>query len=284
MLREALDFPTAGAHGSRSLLAGSGLLLVAGLLAGGASYAFDTGRTAAAGVLAALVLLPVLLVRGYYYRALKAATSETDPVAPSFSGLGRLLRQAVAALLVSAFYAIPAGALFAVAAGARVLPASLSPDATVVGESVGALAALLGIAALVGALFLVPAATAAMAREGSLRAGLRVRSVAGAAASEDYAVGWVLAVFLQWTLAPIAIALSALGLGVVLYFLTGVATRYVWGASYAASVGVESSGIDSVGITPPSRGLDLGSGDGSAAPVGRSERDSDTERLVDEGR
>ncbi|MFC7177703.1 hypothetical protein [Halosegnis marinus] len=58
MLREALDFPTAGRHGARSLLAGSGFVLVAAVLAGGASYAFDTDRTILAAALAALVLLP----------------------------------------------------------------------------------------------------------------------------------------------------------------------------------------------------------------------------------
>ncbi|MFC7177704.1 DUF4013 domain-containing protein [Halosegnis marinus] len=211
---------------------------------------------------------------------MKTAATAPDPVAPSFGGVGSLLRGALAALVVSAAYALPAGALFAVAAAARVLPDSWGADAVLVGESLGALAALVGIAALVGALYLVPAATATMAREGSLRAALRVRSVGNAAASEDYAVGWVLSVFLQWTLVPVAAALSALVVGVVLYFLTGVATRYVWGMSYASSVGVEPEGIDTVGVTPSSVRRDHD----DDTPVGRTDRDPDTERVADEGR
>jgi len=271
MLREALDFPTSGPRGSRALLAGSGLLLLGALLAGGALYVEENvSRELAVGA-GVLAVLPAVAVRGYYYRALRAAATTRYPTAPSFAGIGSLLRQGLVSVLVAVAYALPAGVLFGLGASTNFIPASVTPDVATVGESLGAVAALLGIAALLAALYLTPAAMATVAREGSLAAGFRLRSVADGAATEDYAVGWVLATALQWVLAPIAVGFSTLLVGVPLYFLTAVAARYVWGASFGAAVGIEPASVPRVDVTPPSTRPDV-----EAAPeldlVDRSDR------------
>lgn len=282
MLREALDFPTSGAHGSRALLAGSGLLLLGSLLAGGALYAEGTvSREAAVGV-GALALFPAVAVRGYYYRALKAAATTRHPTAPSFAGIGSLLKQGLVSVLVGAAYVVPAGLLFGLAAGTNLLPESVTPDVATLGEALGAVAALFGIAALLAALYFTPAAMAAVAREETAVAAFRFRSVAAGAATEDYAVGWVLATALQWVLAPIAIGFSGLLVGVPLYFLTAVAARYVWGASFGAALGIEPPSVPRVDVTPSSTRSDPDA-EPSVARVGRTERHDVESRHGDEG-
>lgn len=282
MLREALDFPTSGVHGSRALLAGSGLLLLGSLLAGGALYAEGNVSREVAVAVGALALLPSVAVRGYYYRALKMAATTRHPTAPSFAGIGSLLRQGLVSVFVAAVYALPAGILFGLAAGTNQIPASVTPDIATLGESLGAGAALLGIGALLAALYLTPAAMAAVAREETLAAAFRVRSVADGAVSEDYAVGWVLATALQWVLAPIAVGFSTLLVGVPLYFLTAVAARYVWGASFGAALGIDPPSVPRVDVTPsstrPERTVEPG-----VPRVGRTERRDAEPRHGDEG-
>lgn len=271
MLREALDFPTSGRHGSRALLAGSGLLLLGALFAGGAAYAEENVSREAAVAVGALALLPAVAVRGYYYRALKTAATTRHPTAPSFGGIGSLLRQGLVSVLVAVVYAVPAGILFGLAASTNLIPTSVTPNVATLGESLGAVAALFGIGALVAALYLTPAAMATVAREESLAAGVRLRSVADGAATEDYAVGWVLATALQWVLAPIAIGFSSLLVGVPLYFLTAVAARYVWGASFGAALGIEPPGVPRVDVTPSSTRSEVDV-EPSPTRVGRTER------------
>lgn len=270
MLREALDFPTSGDHGSRALLVGSGLLVLAAAIAAGATYAAESAtvtRPVALG-LGAFVVVPLLAVRGYYYRTVAAAATTRRPAAPPFGGVVRLFREGIGATLVAVVYAVPAALLLGAAAGATQLPDSLTTDAALLGEALGAAAALFGMVALVAALYLTPAALAHAAREGSFRAALHVRTVVDGAVSEDYGVGWVLAVVLQWTLGPIAVAFSTLLVGVVLYFLTGVATRYVWGASFGAARGFDAPAVPREGITPPTRrGGDFDPGGREAPPT-----------------
>jgi len=258
MLRESLDFPTSGPRGSRALLAGSGLLLLGALLAGGALYAEENVSREVGVGLGALALLPSVAVRGYYYRALKAAATTRYPTAPSFAGVGSLLRQGLASTIVAAVYALPAGVLFGLSASTNLIPASVTPDVATLGESLGAVVALFGIAALLAALYLTPAAMATVAREESFVAGFRLRSVAAGAVTEDYAVGWVLATALQWVLAPIAVGFSTLLVGVPLYFLTAVAARYVWGASFGAAAGIDPGSVPRVDVTPPSTRREIG--------------------------
>jgi hypothetical protein len=253
MLREALDFPTSGEHGSRALLIGSALLLLASGVAAGAAYAAETATRLLALGVAPLVAVLLLAVRGYYYRAVAAAATTRRPTAPAFDGVVQLFREGLGATLVAVVYAAPAALLLSAAAGATQLPETLTTDAALLGEALGAVAALFGMVALVAALYLTPAALAHAAREESFRAALHARTVMGGATTEDYAVGWILAVVLQWTLGPIAVGLSTVLIGVVLYFLTGVATRYVWGASFGAARGFATPAVPREGITPPSR-------------------------------
>lgn len=287
MLRQALDFPTSGERGARSLLVGSALLVLVALLLGAAGYLDENvasvDRTAAVAV-GLLAVLPLLAVRGYYYRALSAAATAPAPEAPPFGGVVSLFRQGVFAVLVSVAYAVPAAVLFALAAGATRLPTTLDANVALVGESLGALAALLGIVAVIAALYLTPAALAYAAREESAAAALHARSVGGVAATEDYAVGWVLAVVLQWVFAPIALALTSLLVGFVLYFLTGVAARYVWGASVGTARGFAAEPVPVEGITPPSSGGGVPFGDDELTPAVRRVRAGDSDTLPDDAR
>ena len=253
MIREALDFPTSGDHGSWALLVGSLLLLLAGVAVAGAGYASDAGRPSATVAAGLSAVVSLVAVRGYYYRSLAAAATRPDPVAPSFGGVRRLFSEAAVAIGIAVLYALPAGLLLGSATGMWLLADRGGRTVELLAQALGAVAALFGIVALVAALYLTPAALAAVARAGDLPAALEVRRVIDSAATEDYVVGWVLATALQWTLVPISALLSTVVVGSVLYFLIAVATRYVFGASFRAAVGGDD-GVPRIGIAPSNRG------------------------------
>ncbi|MFB6118709.1 DUF4013 domain-containing protein [Halosegnis sp.] len=252
MLREALDFPTSGDHGSRAVLVGSLLVALAAVAASGTAALGTDGHPAALAAVA-VAGLATLAIRGYYYRTVAVAATRPSPVAPSFEGLMRLLREGIVSTLLAAAYALPAALLFAAAAGIATLtnPGANPPDQAILGQGVGALAALLGLLALGAALYLTPAAAGTLARNGTFRDAVRFGTVLDAAATEDYAVGWLVATGLQWTVGLVAVVLSALGIGVVLYFLTGVAARYLWGTALAAAL--DPGEVPTEGVTPPNR-------------------------------
>ncbi|WP_255195779.1 DUF4013 domain-containing protein [Halorarius litoreus] len=247
MLREALDFPTSGDRGSAALLVGSGLLLLSALV-GGASLLFPP--------LLALVLVLQLPLRGYYVRVLRVTAAEADPTAPSFGDVGPLLRDGLVAVVVAFVYFLPTLLLFGIAAGGNLAAAVENPlqltDPTTIAaaETVGSLAALLGLFSSLAALYLVPGAVTMYAHERRVRSALHVRRVISGTFSEDYAVGWVLSVVLQALLFPVVAFLYSLVIGVVLHFLLGVAVRYVWGSSFGAAMGFEPSTVHRAGITP----------------------------------
>ncbi|WP_255149417.1 DUF4013 domain-containing protein [Halorarius halobius] len=253
MLTEALDYPTSGDHGSTALLAGSGLLLLGVLVAGAGTFAPPAVATAAL-VAGFLVQLPV---RGYYVRVLRATAAESEPTAPSFGAPARLLRDGVVAVVVGVAYLLPAGLLFAVAAGGNLVaavrdPTAIDPATVAAAETVGGLAALFGLFALLAAAYLVPAAVTMYAHEGRVGAAFGLRRIVDAVLSEDYAVGWLLTTLLQFLFLPVAVLFYSLLIGFVFQFLLGVAVRYVWGSAVGSALSLRQRTVDTEGITPDS--------------------------------
>lgn len=265
MLREALDFPTSGDRGSAALLVGSALFLLSAIVAviGGQVPVLLDGIDAAVPAVVVLVVLFVLqlAVRGYYVRVLRVTAVERDPVAPSFGTVGSLLRDGLAAVAIAVVYLLPTLLLFAIAAGGNLASAVDNPlqlrDPTSIAaaETVGSLAALLGLFAALASLYLVPGAVTMYAHENRVRSAFDLRSVVRGTVSEDYAVGWVLSLVLQALLLPIVLLLYSLLVGVVLHFLLGVAVRYVWGSSFGTAMGFAPATVETEGITPDN-GLD----------------------------
>lgn len=269
MLSEALDFPTSGERGSAALLVGSlALLLSAGaLVAGGVFAPFLLG-----------VLLLQLVARGYYVRVLRVTAVERDPVAPGFDDPTSLLRDGLGAIVVSVVYFLPSLVLFSVAAGGNLASAVDNPlrlrDPTTIAaaETVGSLAALLGLFSVLAALYLVPGAVTLYAHENRLRPAFDLRRVVGGTLSEDYAVGWVVTVLLQAFLLPIVLVLYSLLVGAFLHFFLAVAVRYIWGVSVGSALDIEPPAVDRAGITP-----DQGSASAAPGVAVPPEGDSPTE-------
>jgi hypothetical protein len=247
MLREALDFPTSGDRGSAALLVGSVLLLLSvGFLAAGAILP----------LLLAVALAFQVALRGYYVRVLRVTAADRAPVAPSFGDVSSLLRDGLVAVAVAVAYFLPALLLFAVAAGGNLASAVQNPlqlrDPTTIAaaETVGGLAALLGLFAALGAFYLVPGAVTLYAHEGRVRSAFDLRTVFRGTVSEDYAVGWVITLVLQGLLFPVVALLYSLAVGVFLHFFLAVSVRYVWGTSFGNALDFEPPTVDREGITP----------------------------------
>lgn len=247
MLSEALDFPTSGERGSAALLVGSlALLLSAGALVAGGVFPFLL-----VGVLALQVV-----ARGYYVRVLRVTVVDRSAVAPGFDDVERLLRDGLGAVVVSVVYFLPSLLLFSVAAGGNLASAVNNPlrlrDPTTIAaaETVGSLAALLGLFTVLAALYLIPGAVTLYAHENRLRSAFALRRVARGTLSEDYAVGWVVTVLLQAFLLPIVLFLYSLLVGAFLHFFLAVAVRYVWGVSVGSALDIEPPAVDREGITP----------------------------------
>lgn len=260
MLREALDFPTSGERGSAALLVGSALLLFSGLVVvvGAQLPILSAVPDSAVVVPLALGIVLQLGVRGYYVRVLRVTAAELDPVAPSFGDVRGLFRDGLAAVAIAFVYLLPTLLLFAIAAGGNLAGAVENPfqlrDPTSIAaaETVGSLAALLGLFTALASLYLVPGAVTLYAYERRVRSAFDLRTVVRGTASEDYAVGWVVSLVLQALLLPIVLFLYALLVGVVLHFLLGVAVRYMWGSSFGAAMGFDPETVDTEGITPGS--------------------------------
>jgi hypothetical protein len=251
VFREALNYPTDGEHGSASLVLGGVLTLVlavAEVVAVGATsellsvVAEPEDITAAgetlwvAGAALATVLVVRVLLRGQYVAVLGAVAGVEDPVAPRFRGWSRVT-DGLAAGLILLVYLLPAGLLLG--GGLAAARTGLPGTAGLAVETVGGLATLLGILALVGAAYLLPAAATLYATDGRLRSAVALRRVAGGAFSEDYAVGWMVAALLLLFVWPIVYLLQALLVGGFLRFYLNTAVRYLHGRGMGDGLGLD---------------------------------------------
>jgi len=260
MLRAALAFPARGDRGAVSVLVGGVLVLVRWVLLAGtvgaasvAVAADGVGSAAAVGVLAvvlALLIVVELALRGYRIRALRAVVADPDADAPGFGRVGALYRDGLLGAGVTAAYALPGVLLLSVAAAGIGATPSVGPTSLgdAVARNLAGLALLFGLLVLVGAAYLLPAASASAAYDRSFRAAFHRRVVAGAL-SEDYAVGWLTAGVLAFLAFPAVLAVSALAVLPLLAapfgsFFVVVASRHLYGAGFGVAVGLAAPAPD----------------------------------------
>ncbi|WP_135807041.1 DUF4013 domain-containing protein [Halorussus marinus] len=201
----------------------------------------ETTLTGSILTLLAWLLIPAIVVAGYFQRAL-AATNAGEP-APSFGDWGGLFGEGLRAIgVVVAYAALPVVLLGAVLASLLaftvettvVTDAGVATDPRAVVEPVASAdPGLLGVAVVFGGLalagvtglvawYVLPAALARLAVEGRFGAAFELRELASVVATAPYATGWLLALavlvvdgavvgalasipFLGWALAPFAI-------------------------------------------------------------------------------
>ena len=115
LLRAALSYSTRKPNGPRSVLVGGGIVFVVNLF--GLSSVLDAPLTYA-GLLG---ILPWVVLRGYYVRVVRTALGWDRPTPPPFDDIGRLFRNGLVSLLISACYLLPAAVVLAPLAYGRAL-------------------------------------------------------------------------------------------------------------------------------------------------------------------
>lgn len=195
------------------------------------------------GLLTVLSVLffPAFIVQGYAVRVLRrAARGEAE--APSFTDWGGLFVDGLKLFVVTAVYSL------AILVPLAVLVAALGVSAGALGGDTGrVVGGLLGVVLLlvVGALslvvgYLLPAAYANVAIEGTMRAAFDFGTVLRGALTGDYLVAWLLALAFGLVGNLVATPLAALVVGIPLLFYVQVVTYYLFGRGFAE--GLRSEG------------------------------------------
>ncbi|GAB6880706.1 hypothetical protein JCM17823_29800 [Halorubrum gandharaense] len=211
-------------------------------------------------IVAPLALAPLLLTRGYYVSVVAdAVRTGNEAGAPSFVRWGRLYRDGVASLVLSAVLLAPLAAVLTLGFAAlsflrsgAVEPAAVVPDA-VLADGISAGAVTEATVAVVAAFLVVfvagylvafavlrPAALARFAASGRLREGLRPGAVFRTAFTGDYVAGWTLAMVVL--LAGYVVAAPFLGLfvGVAIVFVVRLVVHSLYGRAAATALGGSS--------------------------------------------
>lgn len=215
MLREALAFPRNREGATRDLLIGGAL------------------------VLASPLVVPALLLSGYLLRVLNAAARGRE-VPPAFGDWSRLLVDGLESVVVVLAWAVlPTVVLVGGSAAAAVFVLPLSPAGGLAGADPGTATpqSLAVLAVIVGALSLLwivlvvhlPAALVALATQGRLRAAFHGGALWTVVSTKQYLVGCVLALAVVAVGGLLAVLLSPVLVGLVLYFYVQVAVAYVLG-------------------------------------------------------
>lgn len=212
MIEDALSYPTADDEWTERIVVG-------GLL-----------------VLASPLVIPAIALYGYLVRVLRSVAAG-ESVAPEFDDWEELLVDGVKALVIGLAYAlvplVAFGVLFSVV-GIGFVAAAAGESAAGVGIGVVFLA-VLGVVAFAVSLvvaYVVPAALARFALDGSLEAAFEFRALFDAVTTSDYALGWVLAAVVSIVVGAVASALTIVLVGFFVSFWSQVVSTYLFGRGY----------------------------------------------------
>ncbi|KAB1188200.1 MULTISPECIES: DUF4013 domain-containing protein [Haloferax] len=208
------------------------------------------------GVLSLLsvLILPAIILQGYFVRAMRAAARGED-AAPSFTDWGGLIVDGLKLFVVTLVWsliAIVPSVIFAVvfAFGTFTVAEVTSQPGSVPAPEPSLNIGLLLLTAVGGLLvfalsllvgYLVPAAGANFAIEGTLSAGFDVRTIVSGAFTGEYAIAWLLAIVVAVVLGTVGGLLSIILVGVFVLFYVQVTTYYLWARGYADGAGKQAS-------------------------------------------
>ena len=216
MLEDALAFPTNRDGWLRTVVVG-GLLSLLGVL-----------------------VVPAIVVNGYYVRVLRAGI-EGDDEPPGFSGWGRLFVDGLVVLVIEVVYVgLPLLALvlgIGLVTGLSVLSSGLEDGGSVLAGvgAVGGLGAIAVVAVMALVSYLLPAALARYAATGEASAAFAFRRVLDVAFTGDYLVAVLLAVAVSVVLGLVGSVLLIVFVGVFVLFYLQVVVYYLFGRGYAAA-------------------------------------------------
>jgi hypothetical protein len=190
----------------------------------------------------------VFVLQGYLVRVLDAA-ARRERTPPSFTQWGALfvdgLKVFVVNLVYGLFVVVPLalllGGLLVIVPGEPMSMdgAGAAPPPTPTGSG-GVLVVVLLFVLVVGfgllLAYLLPAALANFAIEGSLGSAFALRTIVSGAFTGEYAVAWVLAVVVGIVGGLVGSALSAVVVGVFVLFYVQVVLYYLVGRGFAAGL------------------------------------------------
>ncbi|MDS0241271.1 MULTISPECIES: DUF4013 domain-containing protein [unclassified Haloferax] len=201
------------------------------------------------GVLSLLsvLILPGIILQGYFVRAMQAAANG-EQSAPSFTDWGGLFVDGLKLFVVTfvwALLAVVPAMLLTVIVGVSTFTVSEAATGSAAAASAGGVG--LGIVSVVLGLlvfalgllvaYLAPAAGANFAIEGNLGAGFDVRTIVSGAFTGEYAVAWLLALVVAAVLGLIGSILSVIVVGLFILFYVQVMTYYLWARGFADATG-----------------------------------------------
>lgn len=201
----------------------------------------DRWTTIAIGSLLTLLsvlLIPAILLAGYYQRVLRS--SMDDGAVPVFDDWGDLLVEGLKAIVVLIVYslvpAIIVGVSLASAAGAVLGDGGIVSGALALGAFIGVLVGgLVGLALW----YIVPAGLANLAATGRLGSAFAFGEMRHTLASRDYAVSWLVALGVLFVAGIIAGVFNLVPFGFVLAipvgFYAAVVAFHLYGLGVAAA-------------------------------------------------
>ena len=197
MLDAALAYPRAG-EGASKRIAFGGILVLFGFL-----------------------IVPVILLQGYYLRVLDSSfRGEATP--PSFGDWPTMFADGAKAIAVLfAYTLVPSMVLF--------VAALVGSDGGGGHPVLGTLFLLLSILLYAGVTYLAPIGLVTLARTGSMGATLERSEIVPIARSREYLSGWLLAMVVLIVGSIVAGMASVLLLGVFVFFYANVAAFYLAG-------------------------------------------------------
>lgn len=207
------------------------------------------GRIVVGGLLTfgSFLVIPGIIVLGYLVRVLESAAYDEDEP-PTFEDWGGLLADGVKGIVIVFVY----GLLPLVLIGFSFvsLGAGGASESGVAGlfAGFGVVGLLISFVALVVLYYLVPAALANFAIEGSMNAAFDFGTLKRTLLSLDYFVAWILPFVLAFLMNVVTTFLAFTILGIVLVpfvqFYTNVAIFYMFGRAVGSvnDVGVETTG------------------------------------------
>lgn len=196
MFREALQYPRSGDGAWRRILIG--------------------------GVLTALsaLIVPAILLAGYYTRVLKAAmTDAAVKDVPEFDQWWDLLTTGLGFVAVAIVYGL--------------VPAIVVAIGTQTSAAVASLGGFLGLLVY----YLLPAGLANYARKGNFTAAFDVGALSDVVLDGEYAFGWLLALVVLVVGGAIAAALSVVVVGIFVAFYVAVVAFRIYGRAFGAALG-----------------------------------------------
>ncbi|WP_224449498.1 DUF4013 domain-containing protein [Haloprofundus salilacus] len=239
MFRDALNAPARTADAVQTLFLGGFLSLLALLVPIG--WLATVGTVPFFVLALPFVLLPPLLLRGYYVRVMQAGL-RGEEAAPSFVRWNRLVADGLRSYAVAFVYLLPVVTLWvlvAVVAIAVELRTLGGPTSSVFVTLSTALAAVVSGLYLPVFAYLVPAALVTYAATGRLAAAFSPRTVGRVLVDGEYAKGWAVASLLLFGALTVAVPLSLFLVGVFVLFYLQTVVHSLYGRTARKALAVE---------------------------------------------